>query len=133
VTEDGRLDLLALRLAVAGDQSRLRPNTGLEIRVVAGQLAELALAGVLIDYEGSPAIVSTESVADGALDPLRDRVAELAGWRWDQLFWRQGIYAKGALEYATNELIDDGVWLQTATAPPVAAGALCRYRRRRTA
>jgi hypothetical protein len=111
-----RLDLLVLRLTVARDEMRLRANTGLEVRVIAGQLAELALAGVLIDYEDRPAIVSTDPVAGGVLDPLRERVAELAGWRWDQLFWRQGIYAKGALDLAVNELVDDEVWINTAGA-----------------
>ena len=87
--------------------------------MIAGQLAELALAGVLIDYDGRPAIVSDESVAGGVLDPLRERVAELAGWRWDQLFWRQGIYAKGALELAVNELVDDEAWINTVRARPL--------------
>jgi hypothetical protein len=113
-----RLDLLVLRLAVARDETRLRPNTGLEVRVIAGQLAELALAGVLIDYDGQPAVISNDPVAAGVLDPLRERVAELAGWRWDQLFWRQGIYAKAALDLAVNELIDDEVWIATTGARP---------------
>jgi hypothetical protein len=114
-----RVDLLALRLLVARDQTRLRPNTGLEVRVITGQLAELALAGVLVDHEGHPAIVSGGPVAKGALDPLRERINELSGWRWDQLFWRQGIYAKAVLEYATAELVDSGVWVRTVRARPM--------------
>jgi hypothetical protein len=113
-----RLDLLVLRLTVARDESRLRPNTGVEVRVIAGQLIELALAGVLVDDEGHPAIVSDGPVAGGALDPLRERVAELAGWRWDQLFWRQGIYAKAVREHAVAELTAAEVWVCTAPARP---------------
>jgi hypothetical protein len=116
-----RLDLLVLRLTVARAETRLRPNTGVEVRVIAGQLVELALAGALIDDEGNPAITSIEAPPGplSALEPLRERVTELAGWRWDQLFWRQGIYAKAVLEYATKELIDSEVWVRTASARPL--------------
>jgi hypothetical protein len=111
-----RLDQLALRLSVARDETRLRPDSGVIVRVIAGQLAELAMAGVLIDSEGSPVVIGP---ADGDLSPLQallERVDELRGWRWDQLFWRQGIYGKAVLAAATAELIDTETWVQTGSA-----------------
>jgi hypothetical protein len=111
-----RLDQLALRLSVARDESRLRPDSGVIVRVIAGQLAELALAGVLIDYEGSPVVLGPADDELSSLQALLERVDELRGWRWDQLFWRQGIYGKAVLAAATAELIDTETWVQTAPA-----------------
>jgi hypothetical protein len=107
---DQRLDLLVLRLAVAGDQARLRSNAGLEVRVLAAQLAELALAGMLVDQERRPVIVSAAAIARGAFDPVRDHVRDLAKPGWELLFWRTGIDAAAVLQRAVSELIDSRVW-----------------------
>ena len=102
---DSRLDLLVLRLAVARDRARVRTNVGLEIRVAAAALAELALTDTLVDYEGLPVVVGA---GPSALSPLVTRLRELKGWPWEQLLWRQGIDARAGLNRAVAELVAQG-------------------------
>jgi hypothetical protein len=115
---DSRLDLLVLRLAVARDQARLRTNVGLEIRVAAAALVELALTDTLVDYEGLPAVVGAGPVA---LTSLVTRLRELKGWPWEQLLWRQGIDARAGLKRAVAELVGQGTWLRSARPLPLRA------------
>ncbi len=112
---DSRLDLLVLRLAVARDRARVRTNVGLEIRVAAAALAELALTDTLVDYEGMPVVVGA---GPSALSPLVNRVRELKGWPWEQLLWRQGIDAPAGLKRSVAELVAQGTWIRSARALP---------------
>ena len=116
-----RLDLLVLRLVVARDHTRLRPDSGITVQLVAAQLAELALAGELIDHDGLPVILSSAEVFGDALDPVRQRVNQLYGARWDQLFWRKGIDAGAVLARNTAELVETGVWWRAARSRPFRA------------
>jgi hypothetical protein len=96
------LDVIVLRLLAQKWHGRLEHPVGLGCTVTAAQLAELVLAGVLVEKDGIPVVRSHPTLAGGAFDPLRDRVNSLRGCRWYQLFWRRLV----STETLFNQVLD---------------------------
>jgi hypothetical protein len=103
------LDVRVLRALARHWDGRLKRPRFLGSVVVAAQLAELVLAGALEDDSDRP-VVNVAVAIEDRLRAVRDRVGELPGCRWDQLFWRGGIDTEAAFAESVAWLIDRHVW-----------------------
>ena len=95
-----------LRIASDPSTGRLVRRNTLAVCLRAALLAELALAGQIVDYAGAPHAISTAPTAHRFLDQIRDAVAARPGVSWPRWF----RYVHGDRVALVNELVNAEVW-----------------------
>jgi len=95
-----------LRIARDPGTGRLVRRNTLAVGLRAALLAELALAGQIVDYAGAPYAISTAPNKHRFLDQIRDAVAGRPGVSWPRWF----RHVHGDRVALVNELVNDELW-----------------------
>lgn len=95
-----------VRIARDPSTGRLVRRSTLAVGLRAALLADLALAGQIVDYAGAPYAVGTTPNTHRFLDQIRDAVAARPGVSWPRWF----RHVHGDRIALVNELVNDEVW-----------------------
>lgn len=98
-----------LRIARDPRSGRLRNRGALAVGTRAALMAELALAGCLVDAGPSPVITEADAPQERILATLREAVADQPGHRWVRWF----THVSADREAVARALVDQGRWEPT--------------------